>query len=232
MKQLRRVQVLLLLLVATAYAAPVNATQSPDSLRRTAENALHELFDLPGHRIVVQADRMDTRLQLPDCALPLQAMTPKQPAPRLSVEVRCPVSGGWRVRVPVRLELYRSVLVTTRPLQRGDGIVPSDIRSEERDVARLGYGYVDQPDQAAGRVLARPLSAGSVLTPGALGGRQSVRAGDRVQLIARLDGIEVRASGLALGSGDAGTRLRVRNDSSGKAIDAVVRDAGVVEVLP
>jgi flagella basal body P-ring formation protein FlgA len=117
-------------------------------------------------------------------------------------------------------------------LQRGDGIVPGDLRSEERDVARLGYGYIEQPDQATGRMLARPLSAGSVLTPGALGGRQSVRAGDRVQLIARLDGIEVRASGLALGSGDAGTRLRVRNDSSGKAIDAVVRDAGVVEVLP
>ncbi|MFC5740463.1 flagellar basal body P-ring formation chaperone FlgA [Dyella tabacisoli] len=222
----------LALLSLLIWVQTASATQSPDSLRHAAENAVRERYDQPGNRLVVQTDSLDTRLQLPDCALPPQAIPPKQPASRLSVEVHCPVAGGWRVRVPVRLELYRQVLVTTRPLQRGDGIVMADLHSEERDVARLGYGYIEQPDQATGRVLARPLTAGSVLTPGALGGRQSVRAGDRVQLIARLDGIEVRASGLALGSGDAGARLRVRNDSSGKAVDAVVRDAGVVEALP
>ncbi|WP_266160369.1 flagellar basal body P-ring formation chaperone FlgA [Dyella silvatica] len=233
MKPWRRVPLpLLLLLVQAAYAVPASATPSADDLRTAAEHTLQQHYDLPGNRVVIKTDRLDSRLQLADCALPLQALAPKQPASRLSVEVRCPVAGGWRVRIPVQLQLYRHVLVTTRPLQRGDGIVPGDLRSEERDIARLGYGYIEQVEQATGRVLARPLSAGSVLTPGALGGRQSVRAGDHVQLIARLDGIEVRANGLALGSGDAGARLRVRNDSSGKAVDAVVRDAGVVEVLP
>jgi flagella basal body P-ring formation protein FlgA len=116
MKRQRRVPVALisLVLAQAACAAPANATQSPDSLRGTAERAVHERYDAPGNRIVVQTDRLDTRLQLPDCALPLQATAPRQPASRLSVEVRCPIHGGWRVRVPVRLELYRSVLVTTR----------------------------------------------------------------------------------------------------------------------
>jgi flagella basal body P-ring formation protein FlgA len=59
-----------------------------------------------------------------------------------------------------------------------------------------------------------------------------VKAGDQVQLVSRLDGIEVRASGIALGSGDSGSRLRVRNGSSGKVVDAMVTAPGEVLALP
>jgi flagella basal body P-ring formation protein FlgA len=51
-------------------------------------------------------------------------------------------------------------------------------------------------------------------------------------LVARLGGIEVRADGLALGSGDNGARLRVRNASSGRVVDAMVSAPGVVVALP
>jgi flagella basal body P-ring formation protein FlgA len=59
-----------------------------------------------------------------------------------------------------------------------------------------------------------------------------VRAGDHVQLVARLGSIEVRADGVALGSGDNGARLRVRNENSGKIVDAMVSAPGVVTALP
>jgi flagella basal body P-ring formation protein FlgA len=136
------------------------------------------------------------------------------------------------VRVQVQLQLFRPVLVTSRPLLRGDGLCPADVRAEERDVTRLGYGYLDNLDQVAGRTLARALPEGSVLTPAALGGRRMVRAGDRVQVVARLGDIVVRADGVALGSGDNGARLRVRNESSGKVVDAMVHAPGVVLALP
>ena len=71
-----------------------------------------------------------------------------------------------------------------------------------------------------------------MISPGALGGRRLVRAGDQVQMVAALNGIEVRATGVALGSGDNGARLRVRNESSGKIIDAMVSAPGVVTALP
>jgi flagella basal body P-ring formation protein FlgA len=47
-----------------------------------------------------------------------------------------------------------------------------------------------------------------------------------------LNGIEVRASGVALGGGDNGSRLRVRNGSSGKVVDAMVTGPGQVLALP
>jgi flagella basal body P-ring formation protein FlgA len=218
---------------AGASEAP-EAVQSLDSMRAAAEQALRDHYAQPGSRIVVTAEALDPRLQLAACRQPLRAIISDQAQarPRVSVPVQCPDPGGWSVRVPLQLQLYREVLVSTRALLRGDGIGAADVHAEERDVTRLGYGYIENFQQIAGRSLARPLARGTVLSPAALGGRRMVRAGDHVQLVARLGGIEVRADGLALGSGDNGARLRVRNASSGRVVDAMVSAPGVVVALP
>lgn len=215
--------------MATAADAP-----SSERVRAFAEQWLQQHYTQPGSRVQAQAAALDPRLVVAACGVPLSASIANQsrPTPRMSVQVRCAGPDGWSVRVPVALNVFRQVLVASRPLLRGDGVVAADVHAEERDITRLGYGYIESLDQLAGRALARPLAVGSVLTPAALGGRRMVRAGDQVQLIATLGGIEVRASGIALGSGDSGARLRVRNGSSGRVIDAVVRAPGEVLALP
>jgi flagella basal body P-ring formation protein FlgA len=215
-------------------ATPAAATQSMAEVRAAAVSALRQHFTLPGSRVEITSSPLDRRLRLASCPAPLHASiaTYATAASRMSVQVRCPQAGGWSVRVPLQMKLFRKVLVTRRPLLRGDGLRQTDLRTEERDVTRLGYGYVTNLKQANGRTLARSLPAGSVLTPGALGGRRMIRAGDQVQLIAKMSGIEVRATGTALGSGDNGARLRVRNDSSGRIVDAMVSAPGVVLVFP
>lgn len=218
-----------------AHAAATAAViQSSDDVRAAAESALREHYALPGSRVVVSSGPLDLRLQLTPCREPLRAIVARnaQPSPHMSVRVQCPQAGGWSVRVPLQLQLFRTVLVASHPLLRGDGLRQADVRAEERDVTRLGYGYIENLDQVAGRTLNRALGSGSVLTPGALGGRRMVRAGDHVQMVARLGGIEVRADGVALGSGDNGARLRVRNESSGKVVDAMVSAPGEVLALP
>lgn len=215
-----------------AAAMPARAGDEPISA--FARQWLVAQYSLPGNRVEASATPVDARLDLADCRGAMTASLPPNlpPRPRMSVQVRCTAGEGWTVHVPVSLRIFRDVLVTTRPLLRGDGIAAGDVHSESRDITRLGYGYVDDLQQAAGRTLARPLGPGSVLTPSALGGREMVRAGDRVQLVAQLDGIEVRASGIALGSGDNGARLRVRNEVSGRVVDAMVNAPGVVLALP
>ena len=229
----RRVACLLALFLPLA-PAHAGATQSTASLRRTAEDWLRARLAQSGDRVLVHAQALDSRLRLPACPRPLQASMPPgaRVAARVGVELRCPAASGWRIRVPVAVQLYRTVLVTTRPLQRGDGIGPGDVRSEQRDVTRLGYGYVGQLAQVAGRTLARPLNPGSVLAPGDLASRRAIRAGDHVQLVAELGGVEVRATAVALGNGDVGARLRARNDASGRVVTAVVQAPGVLQALP
>ncbi len=224
----------LVALVLCALTLPAIAAEPAQAARAKAEQWLRDQYANAGGRVVAQAAALDPRLNLAPCAAPLSAGLQEgtRLGPRMSVVVRCPQADGWTLRVPVQLQVFRQVLVVIRPLQRGDGIHPDDVRSEERDITRLGYGYVSDIGDAAGRSLSRALGAGSVLTPGALGGRSAVRAGDQVQLVSRLDGIEVRASGVALGGGDSGSRLRVRNGSSGKVVDAMVTAPGVVLALP
>lgn len=211
-----------------------SAIQSLDSVQATAAQAVRQQYAMPGSRIEVTAGSLNLRLQLAECQLPLRAVIARdaRPASRMTIPVQCPQQGGWTVRVPLQVQLFRHVLVTGRPLLRGDGVSAADVHGEERDVTRLGYGYIENLEQIAGRSLARAVASGSVLSPGMLGGRRMVRAGDHVEMVARLDGIEVRADGVALGSGDNGARLRVRNESSGKVVDAMVSAPGVVVALP
>jgi flagella basal body P-ring formation protein FlgA len=227
-----RVRVALLL---ATLVLPAHAAEPAQAARATAEEWLRAQYATPGSRVAVQAAALDTRtLQLSPCptALNVSLQAGARLMPRMTVLVRCPGADGWTLHVPVQLQVFRQVLVLVRPLQRGDGIRVDDVRSEERDITRLGYGYVSDIKDLEGRTLSRALGAGGVVTPSALGGRSAVKAGDQVQLISRLDGIEVRASGVALGGGDSGSRLKVRNASSGKVIDAMVMAPGEVLALP
>lgn len=223
------------LVALSSLACPlVAAATSLDDVRDIAVAWLKENRSLPGARMEAQADSLDSRLRLVDCpAKPSASLPGNRPlGARVSVAVHCPVPGGWTVRVPVRVKLFTQVLVTSRPLTRGDGIGAADVHAEERDVASLAYGYIAALDQVDGRALARPLNAGTVLTPGMLAGRQAVRVGDAVSMEATVEGVTIRADGVALGAGDAGARVKVRNASSGRVLDAVVSGPGVVAVLP
>jgi flagella basal body P-ring formation protein FlgA len=222
------------LLALHAVALPAMAAQSLDAVRNTAVEWLRSHRALPGARMTAEAAPLDSRLQLAECAAPLEASMPgnRRLTARVSVSVRCPVPGGWTVRVPVSLKMFTNVLVTSRPLARGDGIGAADVHTEERDVAGLAYGYVASLDQVDGRALARPLGAGTVLTPGMLAGRQAVRTGDAVSMEASVEGVTIHADGVAMGAGDTGSRIKVRNASSGKVLDAIVRGPGTVAVLP
>ncbi|MEO8746695.1 MAG: flagellar basal body P-ring formation chaperone FlgA [Rhodanobacter sp.] len=228
------------LLVAMAWTvgafaqAPGTTDAMAAKVQAAAEQAVREHFDLPGNRIEVAARTLNPNLHLAPCPLPLEARLGQfaKAVPQLAVLVQCATAHGWSTRVTVKLQLFRGVLVTTRPLLGGDGVRATDVRAEERDVTHLGYGYIENLDQIAGRTLTRELPDNSVLTPAALGGRRMVRAGDQVQMIAQTGGIEVRATGVALGSGDNGARLRVRNSASGKVIDGIVLAPGEIRVLP
>jgi flagella basal body P-ring formation protein FlgA len=146
--------------------------------------------------------------------------------------VSCTAGADRNQRVPVRVQLFRKVRVSSRALARGDALGAGDVRSEERDVTRLGYGYIVDPSQLQGRHLRRPLTAGTVLTPGMLTPREVVQRGQQVSLIASTDGILVRAAGVALQAGDRGDLVRVRSLSCDCVVQGRIRAPGIVDAMP
>jgi flagellar basal body P-ring formation protein FlgA len=228
----RRTALALIVMVATTSTAFADTTA--DQLRAAAEQAVRTQYSGAGSRVVITPTPLNPRLRLAACPHALQARLPeRQGTPsRVAVAVSCSGSPGWTIQVPVQMQVFRPVLVTSHTMARGDIAGPADVHTEERDIAHLGYGYIESLDELTGHSLSRPLIAGVALEPGDLNGRQVVQAGEEVALVADLDGIEVRTSGMALDGGDTGAHLRVRNGDSGKIIDGIVIAAGQVQALP
>lgn len=224
------IAVLLLGLAATAQAG---AVQSLAALQKTAVHAVRQAAPSDA-RVVVKAGELDPRLRLPACTGKLQAQAPDlgRGSSRLTVPVSCTSGPNWSVRVPVHVQMFRKVLVTSHALARNEVVGAGDVHGEERDVARLGYGYVVDASQLYGRQLRRALGADTVITPGMLMPREVVKRGQQVSLVARLDHIVVRASGIALQAGDRGELVRVRSLSCKCVVQGKVQAPGVVETLP
>ena len=79
--------------------------------------------------------------------------------------------------------------------------------------------------------LRRPLSEGDTVSPGTLDTPVLVHRGQNVTLVADSGSLKVSVSGVALEDGSAGEVINVRNLSSKRQGQAVVRSEKSVEVL-
>lgn len=230
---MRRMAVIALALLLGTGAAHAQAVQPLQALQTAAVEAVRQAAPQDA-RVVAEAEILDPRLRLPACSGALQAQAPdlRRGAARVSVPVSCDGAQPWSVRVPVRVQMFRKVLVSSHALARDDVVGAGDVHVEERDVAQLGYGYVVDMADLAGRGLRRPLAAGSVITPGMLAPREVVRRGQQVSLVAQVDSILVRASGVALEAGDRGDLVKVKSLSCQCVVQGRVSAPGIVDTLP
>lgn len=183
-------------------------------------------------RFQVQINRLDPRLRLNPCDQPLTTKleSPSQPVGRATVRVSCQGSAPWSIFVPAQIQLFRNVLVASRPLQRNITLTEADVMLTERDVGLLSQGYLTSPEQAVGNRLNRNLQPDQVLPPSYVTPADVVRKGDQVVISAKSSSINVRMPGEALSNGALGAQIRVRNQSSGRVVKARVTGPGQVEV--
>lgn len=219
----------------TVAAMPLIASdwhEHSDIARVAEANAAQRLPPASGRR-AIQAGRIDRRLRLPRCTVPLTAEVPDnltRPR-RVTVAVRCPGSSPWRIHVPVSINEIGLVVVATTARQRGEIVRPSDLTLEERDLGLLRKGYATEIDVVTGQRLRRDIEPGEVVAPRLLAVDPVIKRGQRVTLTAGQGAMQVRMAGLALADGIEGQRIRVRNLSSAREIEGVVRSAQTVEVL-
>jgi flagella basal body P-ring formation protein FlgA len=185
-----------------------------------------------GGRRDARATALDSRLHLANCATPLQAsLAPGgQSAAHVTVQVRCADPGGWRVYVPVELNVYDRVVVAARSVDRGATLNSADLVVEERETSALPASYMRDPAELAGFTLARSVVAGTVISPSVLAADHIIHRGDVVTLIAQSGAMIVRAQGRAMNDAALRATVRVQNLGSGRQVEGVVSGAGVVEV--
>jgi len=174
---------------------------------------------------------IDPRLRLPVCTdTPTGRIAPgTQATARVTIEVRC-AAPAWRQFVAVRIHAEEPVVVAARPLGRLDVVQAEDVMLVPRDLGALPGGFFRQTADVVGRIAQRTIGAGEVLLPTTVRPPSLVRRGQTVTLLVRAGGLSVRSSGVALGDAGLAERVQVRNSSSAKQVEGIVRSADMVEV--
>jgi len=201
-------------------------------IRETAMAYARANIDTRGGEIHLSVEKLDTRLRLAKCEQPLSARLPYPGGRSASMIVAVQCDGGqpWSLHVPVKVRIYRQVAVASRPLARGVPVGEADVALQRMDISRLAGGYVTDRAAIIGQVTTRPVQMGRPLLSGFLQPATIIRRGQRITLLARYGGIEVRSAGESLMDGAVGERIRVRNRRTRRVVEGTVADDGAVLV--
>lgn len=220
--------------------APANASagadggtlQSHDSIREAARQHILEQSEEYPAPPQVQAGRLDNRLRLAACRQPLDTFSPpgKRLMGKVTVGVRCQGEKPWTLYVPVTVAVMSQVVVAKSELTRGATVTRDDVKLEKRDIARLHRGYLRTLEDAIGKTVRYSVRPDQVVTPSRLDSPLAVKRNGRVIILAANDTVQVRMAGTALENGSIGERIRVKNRSSKRELEARVVKQGVVQV--
>ncbi len=213
--------------VNTAYAK----IQSHESLQKAVIAFLEsEITDIPDAEISVH--EFDKRLRLHQCSTSLQTFWPlgNKRLGNTTVGIRCNGDKPWKIFVGAEIHIYKYVWVSKIRLNRNQVLDLESVTKEKRDITRLPGGYLLADKPIEGMQIKRNIPANQILTNTILDSQKIVKRGDRITIISRFNGIEVRATGIALSDGSKGERIKVKNSRSKREIEAYVSGKHLVLV--
>lgn len=221
----------------TAYTSITTAAevelQSHMEITNTVIQSVQEkLQSQENVEVIIEADPLDTRLRLSKCESPLQTNMPQNSnlISRFSVNVRCDSEKPWQVYIPVRVSKLANIYVSNSSLKKGDVIDENDLRLVKTNIDQLHTRPIFQANEIIGMVARRNIPVGGPFSERVLKLPTIVKKGDSVDITASSSGLNIRMTGEALSPGAFGQRIKVKNSSSKKTIEAIVIDAHTVQV--
>lgn len=185
-------------------------------------------------RFELSIDTLNPQFTLNACDKPLRAYTATAINPfndnRASVGVACDSDKPWSVYIPVSIKRFANVLVATQHLQRGRTLTAQDFEASELELTQLMSGYFLANTDIVGMQTTRPVRAGTVYSRNSIRNPDVVKKGEHIIIVANQVSFTVRMKGEALSDGQLGERIKVRNSSSKRTVEAIVISPGIVEV--
>lgn len=146
------------------------------------------------------------------------------------VRVRCEGKPVWVRYLALRVQQAGQVAVLRSALARGASPTAQDIEWRTTDLMQQPADALTTPAALAQLNAKRDLPAGSVLRASQFTAPQAIQRGQRVTLVGRAEGMEVRAPGTALADARLGARVSVRNQHSRRIVEGIATENGTVEV--
>lgn len=231
----------LLILYLFSEAALAQASQSGTTpgyqdiaqIKYSVENFIYSnTSNLPG-QVVVNVDKIDRNLNLPQCP----NLEPFMPTGgrlwgRTSVGVRCNnPNATWTIYVQAEVAVMTDVLHTAHPISVGQTITPDSIVLQNANLTQMPDGILTNPNQVIGKIAASNLSAGQPIRPQMLRAPYVILRGQKVSLVVKGKGFSVSSEGQALADAADGQIVQVRN-KYGKILSGLARTNSIVEIQP
>ncbi|MCG6542913.1 flagellar basal body P-ring formation chaperone FlgA [Pseudomonas sp. KSR10] len=221
--------------MSASFQAHADATAQ---IRQAVENHLRAMLEQQAERQGWQGMQLRYETSLPGSAhnhppcgnsLRVRATGDAPSAmERQQLEIRCADTPGWSLSATAQAHVFLPAVHAAAIIDRGQTIRDSDLKLERINIAKARRGFYNRLSEVVGLAAKRRVRAGQTITPALLEQAMAVKRGEPVKIVASNDGIEASTSGEALGDGQPGEVIRVRNTRSGKVIDAKVLEAGVV----
>ncbi len=221
------------LFLCFSQAGLASNIQSLDTLKSIVENYINEKTQDIDGEVRFTVTPLDRRLRLSNCSANLSVFLPagRRLEGHSTIGVKCTNPAKyWTVFLSAKIEIYRQVVVTTRPIERGKIISTSDLTTQKQEVSTLRASYYINPEHVVGKVAARRMAMGVPISSAAIFSPPLVKRGEQVTIIATLNTLEIRMSGQALANGKEGDVIKVKNLNSNRIIEGKVSKAGTVQV--
>jgi len=221
-----------LLMLTASLPVAAGEIQSLSSIRMQAEAFISQFPYESPYAPGFQLGNLDSRLRLKACpeALAIDFSRRDMIQGNTALLIKCARKPGWKIHLPVRIDIYDDALVTTKPLVKGQIIDESSVMHKKTNISRLNNGYFAKNAELAELQVRRNLSRGTVLSSKNLVPRLLVHSGQQVTLVLEFKGIQIKANGKALRSASLGERVKVRNNQSRKIVEGIVFGDALVRV--
>lgn len=133
-------------------------------------------------------------------------------------------------KVNVRVDVYARAFGVRSAARRGVQLSAADLVELRLPASKLPRDAVRHADEVEGANLRRAVKPGEPLRLAWVKVPPLVRRGDRVRMIARRGGVEITATGEALGQGGRGENVRVRNLDSKRVVSGRIVAPNTVEM--
>ncbi|WP_254257833.1 flagellar basal body P-ring formation chaperone FlgA [Methylobacter tundripaludum] len=206
-------------------------SQSHESIAEAVKNYVEQNINLSGE-YEMSLTPLDSRLNLPQCAEPLEVFTTTDliKAGRTTIGVRCNAEKKWSIFTSVIIKTYQMVVVLSQPIRRGEIITRQHLAIEKREVSKLREDFVIQMEQVENKQVTRQLDAGTILSLRNIAEPKLIKRGDKVVISTTKSDFSIKMNGVAMMDGTKGQLISVKNQNSGRIINATVIEPGLVSV--
>jgi len=225
---------LVLTLCPLAAAAAERHVLKEPEVRRIITDYLRQKTERLGLEINVKKLGFSGEVSLPAGNTSYEVLAPQEwegwGRGALALIVRVNDRVEKNIPLNVEVEALTEMLVTTRPMERGEMVEKGDVTLQKRDMATASAKVCRNVTEALGKRVRVGMRGNSPVRADYLEKPPIIKSGQLVTIIAENDSFRATATGRAKANAAEGDMVLVQNMNAQKDVTAVVVDAHTVRV--